>query len=204
MCTNTRVAFSRKTRYYLSGKGNIYVNTNMAIDPRTLALVQQRLDEAERNIQYVRQALEEQESDTAALSTRNETATEAASGDRVIEGVFDGKNMQGNDGEEYPVPPNYASKSKLVEGDVMKLTIGADGSFTYKQIGPVERRRVVGKLVVDEQGNFGVRTPEKTYMVLLASVTFYHAEEGDEVTVLLPIHGDAEWGAVEHVIHTGS
>jgi len=29
----------------------------MPIDPRTLALIKQRLEEAERNIQYVRQAL---------------------------------------------------------------------------------------------------------------------------------------------------
>lgn len=172
----------------------------MNLDPRTLALIQQRLDEAERNIQYVRQALEEGEvSGVPAL--RDSIDDETPGGARVVEGVFDGQNMQGNDGEEYPVPPNYASKSKLVEGDVLKLTIGADGSFLYKQIGPVERRRVVGKLAVDEHGNFGVQTPEKLYRVLLASVTFYKAEEGDEVTVLLPLNGEAEWGAVEHVVH---
>ena len=83
----------------------------------------------------------------------------------------------------------------------MKLNIGADGSFMYKQISPVERRRAVGRLVIDEQGNFGVRAEEKTYRILLASVTFYKAEEGDEVTVLLPEHGEAQWGAVENVIH---
>lgn len=172
----------------------------MNLDPRTLALIQQRLDEAERNIQYVRQALEEGEvSGVSALRDADDVA--APGGARVVEGVFDGQNMQGNDGEEYPVPPNYASKSKLVEGDVLKLTIGADGSFLYKQIGPVERRRVVGKLAVDEHGNFGVQTPEKSYRVLLASVTFFKAEEGDEVTVLLPLNGEAEWGAVEHVVH---
>lgn len=175
--------------------------TNMELDPRTLALIHQRLDEAERNIQYVRQALDEEEAGTAVPTHVAEGETVPVEGERIIEGVFDGKNMQGNDGEEYPVPPNYASKSKLVEGDVLKLTIGTDGSFVYKQIGPVERRRVVGKLVVDEHGNFGVKTPEKTYSVLLASVTFYRAEEGDEVTVLLPENGDAVWGAVEHVIH---
>ncbi|MEX1997527.1 MAG: hypothetical protein WEA04_02520 [Candidatus Andersenbacteria bacterium] len=177
----------------------------MKLDARTLALIHQRLDEAERNIQYVRQALDEDEIGTTPQSPPSVgTEAEISKGERVIEGVFDGKNMQGNDGEEYPVPPNYASKSKLVEGDVLKLTIGADGSFVYKQIGPVERRRVVGTLVIDEQGNFGVKTPEKTYGVLLASVTFYRAEEGDEVTVLLPQNGDAQWGAVEHVIHQRS
>lgn len=172
----------------------------MEIDPRSLALIHQRLDEAERNIQYVRQALDEEEVGSISPATTS-TADVGVSGERVIEGVFDGKNMQGNDGDEYPVPPNYASKSKLVEGDVLKLTIGADGSFLYKQIAPIERRRVVGTLVVDEHGTFGVKTPEKTYSILLASVTFYRAEEGDEVTILLPENGEAQWGAVEHVIH---
>ena len=174
----------------------------MKLDPRTLALIQQRLDEAERNLQYIRQALVESEENAGDFSSGPaDEEVETLAGERVIEGVFDGQNMQGNDGEEYPVPPNYASKSKLVEGDILKLTIGADGSFTYKQIGPVERRRIVGPLVVDEHGNFGVETPEKVYRVLLASVTFYKAEVSDEVTILLPIHGEAEWGAVEHVVH---
>lgn len=177
----------------------------MPIDPRTLALIRQRLDEAERNIQYALQALEGDgaESSTFVPSSRPgiETSAPSSVGERVVEGVFDGQNMQGNDGEEYPVPPNYASKSKLVEGDVLKLTIGTDGSFIYKQIGPVERRREVGKLVVDEHGAFGVQVADRLYKVLLASVTFYKAEEGDEVTILLPKNAEAEWGAVEHVIH---
>jgi len=175
----------------------------MPFDSRTLALIRQRLDDAERSIQYVRQAIEEDMGDAPAvgLATSEEVEAEPVEGERIIEGVFDGQNMQGNDGEEYPVPPNYASKSKLVEGDVLKLTIGPDGSFVYKQINPVDRERAVGTLIVDEQGNFGVKTPDKTYSILLASVTFYRAQEGDEVTVLLPEHGDAEWGAVENVIH---
>lgn len=176
----------------------------MAIDPRTLALIRQRLDEAERNIQYALQALDPTSPASGELRGAGGEATEpepSHAGERVVEGVFDGQNMQGNDGEEYPVPPNYASKSKLVEGDVLKLTIGADGSFIYKQIGPVERRREVGQLVVDEHGGFGVKVADRLYKVLLASVTFYKAEEGDEVTVLLPKNAEAEWGAVEHVIH---
>ena len=175
------------------------------LSPKTLALVQQRLDEAERNIQYVRQALAEGEEGSGEYAPAESVGgvTEIAGGERVVEGVFDGKNMQGNDGDEYPVPPNYASKSKLVEGDILKLTVGTDGRFTYKQIGPVERRRVVGSLEIDEHGNFGVKTPEKVYAVLLASVTFYKAEEGDEVTILLPENSEAEWGAVDNVIHSG-
>lgn len=172
----------------------------MPPDARTLALIKQRLDEAERNIQYALQALSGQENEIN-IAASEENSEKVISGERVIEGVFDGQNMQGNDGEEYPVPPNYASKSKLVEGDVLKLTIGSDGSFIYKQIGPVERRRETGTLSVDEHGNFGVKISDRLYKVLLASVTFYKAEEGDEITILLPKNAEAQWGAVEYVIH---
>src|SRR3989337_3583755 len=75
---------------------------------------------------------------------------------KVIEGVFDGQNMVGPDGKVYPVPANYASKSKLVEGDVLKLTIAEDGSFIYKQIGPVERKKMLGVLTMDDKGDFKV------------------------------------------------
>ncbi len=67
----------------------------------------------------------------------------------VVEGVFDGQHMIDKDGKKYPVPANYASKSKLVEGDVLKLTIQPDGSFVFKQIGPVERKQLIGTLVYE-------------------------------------------------------
>ena len=69
----------------------------------------------------------------------------------VIEGVFDGQIMIGADGKKYSVPANYASKSKLVEGDILKLTIDRQGNFIYKQIGPIERRRLIGSLVKDRE-----------------------------------------------------
>jgi hypothetical protein len=118
---------------------------------------------------------------------------------RVMEGVFDGQNMVDNSGKTYPVPANYASKSKLVEGDVMKLTITEEGKFIYKQIGPVERRTVLGVLI-QEDGQYKVLAEGKTYRVLLASVTFYRAEVGDQVTVILPRTGEAHWVAMEAVV----
>src|SRR3990167_4950259 len=66
---------------------------------------------------------------------------------KVVEGVFDGQMMIGPDGKNYPVPANYASKSKLVEGDMLKLTITDDGGFIYKQIGQTARRQIIGTLV---------------------------------------------------------
>jgi len=129
-------------------------------------------------------------------------ASSMGSGDvsgRVVEGVFDGQNMVDANGETYPVPANYASKSKLVEGDGMKLTITDEGKFIYKQIAPLQRRTIVGTLI-QEDGQYKVLAEGKAYRLLLASVTFYRAEVGDQVTILLPEGQEASWGAVEAVI----
>ncbi len=115
----------------------------------------------------------------------------------VVEGVFDGQIMIGPDGKNYPVPANYASKSKLVEGDIMKLTIAADGKFLYKQIGPVERKTVIGTLVNHDDQYF-VEVNGKEYKILYASVTYFRLKTGDQVSVVIPAdNADATWAAVE-------
>lgn len=116
---------------------------------------------------------------------------------KVIEGVFDGQNMVGSDSKTYPVPANYASKSKLVQGDILKLTIADDGAFLYKQIGPIPRKQVVGTLRL-EGGHYFVNVGEKDYRVLLASVTYFKAKPGDQVSVNVPEDDSvAEWAALE-------
>jgi len=121
--------------------------------------------------------------------------------DRIVEGVFNGSSMVGLDGKIYQVPPNYASKSKLVEGDRLKLIIRPNGMFVYKQISPVTRDRLVGILERDETGHgFCVRVAQRVYNILLASVTYYHGEVGDEVVLLVPPGGNSRWAAVENII----
>ncbi len=117
---------------------------------------------------------------------------------KVIEGVFDGQNMVGGDGKTYPVPANYASKSKLVQGDILKLTIAEDGSFLYKQIGPIPRKQLVGGLV-QREGHYYVEVGKKEYRVLLASVTYFKAKPGDQVSINVPEDSDieVEWAALE-------
>lgn len=115
---------------------------------------------------------------------------------KVVEGVFDGQNMVGSDGKTYPVPANYASKSKLVQGDILKLTIAEDGTFLYKQIGPVPRTQKVGTLRL-ENGHYFVDVDKKSYRVLLASVTYFKAKPGDQVSVDVPEDESAEWAALE-------
>ena len=116
---------------------------------------------------------------------------------KIIEGVFDGQNMVGSDGKTYPVPANYASKSKLVQGDILKLTIADDGTFLYKQIGPVARKQIVGGLKL-ENGHYLVEVGDHNYRVLLASVTYFKAKPGDQVSINVPEDDThAEWAALE-------
>lgn len=122
----------------------------------------------------------------------------------IIEGTFDGQIMIGTDGKQYPVPANYASKSKLVEGDMLKLTITDSGTFLYKQIGPIERRHALGVVTQDESGNYYVITSGKPHRVLLASITYFKATPGDEVAVVLPRDIETSWAAIENVIQKGT
>lgn len=116
---------------------------------------------------------------------------------KVIEGVFDGQAMIGPDGKTYPVPANYASKSKLVEGDILKLTVTEGGSFLYKQIGPVPRKQIIGTLT-QHDGAYYVEANGREYRILLASVTYFKANLGDQVTIIIPEDNpDATWAAVE-------
>src|ERR1700749_2034072 len=162
-----------------------------------LALIAQMIESAEKNIQSAKQLLRDMMGgrmstvDTAELP-RRASSLNVAEGGKVIEGVFDGQNMIGPDKKQYPVPANYASKSKLVEGDMLKLTIAEDGSFIYKQINPVDRRKVMGLLMQDEKGDYKVLAEGKSYKVLLASLTYFKAEAGDEVTIVLPQDTDSE------------
>lgn len=122
------------------------------------------------------------------------------SGSNVVEGLFDGQHMVGPDGKQYNVAANYASKSKLVEGDHMKLTIAPDGTFIYKQIGPVERKHLSGKLHRDGTGYVMVGENNRTYKLLLASVTYFKGKVGDTVVAFVPVHEQSAWAAVEHII----
>lgn len=116
---------------------------------------------------------------------------------KVIEGVFDGQAMIGPDGKTYPVPANYASKSKLVEGDILKLTIADDGGFLYKQIGPVPRKQIIGTLA-QHDGAYYVEANGHEYRILLASVTYFKANVGDQITIIVPEDNpEATWAAVE-------
>lgn len=119
--------------------------------------------------------------------------------DKIVEWVFTGEEMLGVDGHKYPVPVNYASKSKLVQGDKMKLTIDGSGRMLYKQIQQIERDIKVGLLTKD-QWKFQVLADGNVYSVLTAAVTHFKAEIGDSITILVPKWKEATFAAIEAVI----
>lgn len=175
-------------------------------DKEKLVLVKQALEKVQHDLNRAFKILEGADTDFAKASDFSRQASEVGrisdeADGKIIEGVFDGQNMIGPDGKQYSVPANYASKSKLIEGDVLKLTIQVNGTFVYKQIGPCDRNRLKGILVKDEEtGSFQVLADGKKYKVILASVTYFKGEEGDEVAILVPKDKASTWAAVENII----
>ncbi len=164
-----------------------------------LELVRQLLDSAEGSLRSAKQLLLEIAGAKPDLYKDKARDLSILEGGKVIEGIFDGENMVAPNDKKYPVPPNYASKSKLVPGDVLKLTIIPDGSFIFKQIGPVERKKIVGTLAQDND-KYRVLADGKAYNVLYASVTYFKANPGDKVTLIVPEKEESVWGAIENVI----
>lgn len=168
-----------------------------------LALLKEMLESAESSIRSAKQILNELiagdgKNQYAVMASKVGT-TEFSDEEQIIEGVFDGQNMIGPDSKTYSVPANYASKSKLIPGDILKLTIAPDGTFVYKQIGPIDRKRIIGTVTFDD-GQYKIISEGKVYKVLLASVTYFRAEIGDKVTLIVPEFEESEWGAIENVL----
>ena len=157
------------------------------------------------NIDQLVDSLERTKEASAGFVVTNGANNNENGSERIVEGVFNGEKMVGGDGDEYNVPANYASKSKLVEGDILKLTISRDGSFIYKQIGPVERKQLVTTLANNEkEGEWFALDGKKKWKLLTASVTYFHGQPGDEIVILVPKDGDTHWAAVENVIQNNS
>jgi hypothetical protein len=164
--------------------------------------LREMIKSAEKTLQGAKSVLLQMEG-KKKVGRKRKTNTDETEEGKIIEGAFDGQVMIGTDGKQYPVPANYASKSKLVEGDMLKLTITNDGSFIYKQIGPAERKRLIGIVSQDADGNYFVAADGQAYKVLLASITYFKVSPGDEVTLVTPRDIDSDWGAIENVIQKG-
>ncbi|MEI6477960.1 MAG: hypothetical protein WCO52_03150 [bacterium] len=160
------------------------------------------LERIEQDIRDLRQLLGVGAAGYAAQPTY--ALQEQSGTDDGIEGIFDGERMVDYNGKGYQVSSNYASKSKLVEGDPLKLYITPDGKFFYKQLGPIERSTIPG--VLRAEGNHYVVDAEdgNTYSILTASVTYYmslfNLHLGDKVMLLIPADHPSRWAVIDNML----
>src|SRR3989338_7572159 len=132
----------------------------MNSDPAKIASLRQMIENAEVALKSAKQILTDIDGGGSLatggitreklMEAANDLNSTVSGNQQIIEGVFDGQNMIGSNKKAYPVPANYASKSKLIPGDILKLTITPEGSFLYKQIGPIDRKHIKGYLSYDD------------------------------------------------------
>jgi len=158
-----------------------------------IAELEQIVKEAEARLNQARAML------TQVAGASQPYVSVAGQAEKIVLGTFTGEYMVDENKKQYPVPANYASKSKLIEGDQLKLTITADGAFIYKQIGPAPRRRAIGVITYQDNSYFA-KVGEELYRLLTASVTYFRLSPGDEVTILAPLTKKSEWAAIENVV----
>jgi hypothetical protein len=140
----------------------------------------------------------EEDSDVWRFSTDG-LSSYSLDGDKVIEWVFTGESMLWSDGNIYPVPQNYASKSLLVQWSKLKAIIQPTGKIVYKIIGEIIYESKVG-LVTKNGDKYQITTDEKTYNVLLAAITFHHCNVWDTVSIRIPEWKDATYAVIEAVV----
>ncbi|MCC7357221.1 hypothetical protein IT408_01820 [Candidatus Uhrbacteria bacterium] len=177
------------------------METKFALARKMISNLREDLSNLERLLSSASETDGSMEELVTRVSHRPDQDTFGPNEGKIVEGVFDGEHMVGSDGNQYVVPPNYASKSKLVEGDILKLTIQPNGTFLFKQIGPIERQRVMGIIVRDEMTNdLRIIANNKKYHVLTAAVSYHRGDTGDEAVILIPKAAPSKWAAVENII----
>ncbi len=115
-----------------------------------------------------------------------------------VTGKFDGNCMLGDDGKKYEVPANYAAKSKLVYGDILKL-IEEEGKKLFKQIQRVPREKVEG-ILTKKEGEWYLLTDRGSYKVSDAAAVYQNAQLNCEAIAYLPEDNlDAPFATLDRV-----
>ncbi len=100
------------------------------------------------------------------------------------EGVFDGQYLIAQDGRKTEVPINYAAKSKLVYGDILKVFTDS-GKQIFKQIDRVERKKIEGVLTKKE-GKWYLLSDTGSYRISDVAADYAKAELNDKASALIP------------------
>lgn len=117
---------------------------------------------------------------------------------KTVEWVYDGYFMVGSDKKKYPVPMNYASKTKLIPWDVLKLRVMDDGKLIYKLIWQANRKYVKATLSKSDDNKFTALTDDgEIYFLNQAAVTYFKGKTGDEMSIIVNSDGVGNFAAIE-------
>ena len=167
---------------------------------------------AENNLKSAKSLLVQNMSEEKKLSSDNQVSRkskivnpEENQALEVIEGYFDGESMVGDNGQIYPVPQNYASKTQLIIGDRMKSILTADSKRIFKLIQPAERERAVGTFAIEGEDYVClVDNLPQPVKILKASATFamknLGLQPGREIAIIIPKKSTPTYGAFSSVI----
>lgn len=120
---------------------------------------------------------------------------------KVIEWVFDWYFMIWSDWKKYPVPLNYASKTKLISWDILKLRILQDWKLMYKLIWEAPRKFIKATLSKSDDNKFiGITEEWKAYSLNQAAVTFFKWKPWDELSIVINSDWNWDYAAIEALI----
>ncbi len=168
----------------------IVMNT---LDPnqKKIQLIQDLLESAEKSVQHAKNLLEE------LTNASSSGASTFDSNVKIIEGVFKGDHLLGDDSERYEVAANYASKSKIIEGSRLRGTIMPDGRIKYTITEKAQYELKLGRVVTNDQHETLIQIDDYQAKVLWESITFFRLEEGDEAYIRVPKGQKAEFAVID-------
>ncbi len=194
----TERTFSADSRQNNSARLNFAVQQEVSKTTTLLSTeINSDLQDIKNQLKIIRQQLD------TLLNFFNSKMSKKFNSSQTINGIFDGEKMVANNGETYFVPTVYASKTKLVQGDLLKLIITETGKFIFKPLKLVQRQRLLGKLSYNENNKqWLVYSQEKqqTFFVSETNVNFFHGQIGDEVIILVPAEKASQWATIENII----
>lgn len=115
-----------------------------------------------------------------------------------IVGIFDGYRMHTEDGSKFDVPLNYAAKSKLVYGDILKM-IDKDGKKMFKHIQKVDRTKIDG-ILTKKEGEWYLLTDRGSYKVSDVAAEFQKAQLNSVATAFIPTEKlDAPFATIDEI-----
>jgi hypothetical protein len=122
-----------------------------------------------------------------------------------IYGVFDGTNMivkvDGAPDKVYGVPGNYASKSKLHEGDELAMRV-INGRPIIKCVKEVPILFFRGVVHIHQDRRTFVENPDdgKMYAVIPAAASYHNLQNGTKVSASIPATLQASYAVIEMVL----